>query len=57
MGASEIITTDLTAAYDTVDHEILLEKLKYYGIDGMEIKLFRSYLQNRKQFTMLDTLP
>ena len=41
MGASEIITTDLTAAYDTVDHEILLEKLKYDGIDGMEIKRFR----------------
>ena len=53
--SSAIITTDLTAAYDTVDHDILLEKLKFYGINNNEHNLFKSYLENRKQFVKLDT--
>ena len=52
-----IITTDLSAAYDTVDNDILLQKLEYYGISGNELKLFRSYLYDRKQYVMLDTFP
>ena len=52
-----IITTDLSAAYDTVDNDILLKKLEYYGISGNELKLFRSYLYDRKQYVMLDTFP
>ena len=54
---SAMMTTDLTAAYDTVDHSILLEKLKFYGIKNNELKLFKSYLSDRKQFVMLDTFP
>ena len=41
---------DLKKAFDTVDHEILLSKLKYYGVEGKEFRWFHSYLANRRQF-------
>ena len=36
-------------AFDTVDHQILLSKLNYYGIHGKSFKWFQSYLENRTQ--------
>ena len=44
------IFVDLQKAFDTVDHEILLSKLDYYGIRGISNNCFKSYLSNRKQF-------
>ena len=38
---------DLSKAFDTVDHEILLEKLAYYNFHQNFILLIKSYLQNR----------
>jgi len=49
------ISTDLTAAFDTVDMDILLNKLNYYGIRGPEHKLFTNYMLNRKQYVQIDT--
>ena len=37
-------------AFDTVNHQILLAKLKKYGIDGLEYLWLQSYLENRRQF-------
>ena len=45
---------DLKKAFDTVDHEILIRKLKVYGIDGIELEWFRSYLSCRQQYCTLN---
>jgi hypothetical protein len=44
------IFIDLTKAYDTLNHKILLEKLSSYGIRGITNLWFKSYLSNRRQY-------
>ena len=48
------IFLDLQKAFDTVDHQILLSKLDYYGIQGISNNWFKSYLPNCKQFVSLN---
>ena len=48
------IFLDLSKEFDTVNHNILLEKLKAYGIQSENLKWFRRYLSNRKQFILYD---
>ena len=41
---------DLSKAFDTIDHEILITKMEHYGITNLESKWFKSYLSDGKQY-------
>ena len=45
-----VIFLDLKKAFDLVDHNILLDKLRLYNLDYNALYFFESYLQNRKQY-------
>jgi len=49
------IFCDLAKAFDCVNHDILLAKLNFYGLQGTALDLFKSYLANRKQKVQIQT--
>ena len=45
---------DLAKAFDRLHHDILLDKLSYYGVNGTAKTLLKSYLSDRKQYVKID---
>ncbi|MDD9361389.1 MAG: reverse transcriptase domain-containing protein, partial [Anaplasma sp.] len=50
------IFLDFNKAFDSIKHNILFNKLPYYGIRGVSLKLLRSYLSNRTQFVVINNI-
>lgn len=44
-----VVLLDFSKAFDTISHELMCAKLKYYGFDHKSIAFFNSYLNNRYQ--------
>ena len=47
---------DLSKAFDTLDHSILINKPKYYGIQGCALDLIKNYLSNRQQCVEINNI-
>lgn len=47
-----VVLVDLSKAFDTVDHTILLKKLNMYGFNNIPLDWFKSYLDDRQQCCM-----
>jgi len=47
---------DLSKAFNTIDHTILLTKLQHCGIRGVTLDWFKNYLTNRLQFVSIENV-
>ncbi len=48
------IFLDLSKAFDTLDHNIIIKKPKFYGLHGLSLKLMESFLSKRTQYVEID---
>ena len=49
-----VMMVDLSAAFDMVDHDLLIQKLELMGLKADALSWFRSYLTNRSQTVCID---
>ena len=54
-GHGGALLTDLSKAFDCIDHELLIAKLHAYGFDYDALKFIYSYLKERKQRTKINS--
>ena len=53
--STDVVYFDFSKAFDSVNHDLILDKLKnYYSIDGRLLKFLKNYLCNREQRVVLD---
>ena len=48
------IFLDFSKAFDTINHDILVDKLSYYGIRRTALRLIKNFVTNRVQFVNLN---
>ena len=51
-----LLCIDYSKAFDVLEHSILLRKLNHYGIRGIVLEWFKSYLSDRKQFVTINNI-
>ena len=54
-GQSATVLTDLSKAFDCIDHELLIAKLNAYGFDNLSFTFIYLYLSERKQKTKINS--
>ena len=50
------IFIDISKAFDTIDHTILISKLEHYGDENNELQWFISYMHNRQQYVEVENI-
>ena len=54
-GQAAAVLTDLSKAFDCIDHELLIAKLNAYGFDNSSLTFVYSHLSERKQRTKINS--
>lgn len=49
-----LVMLDMTKAFDTLEHSLIIAKLRLYGFDDVLVSWFASYLSHRRQYVRLD---